>query len=328
MNFGKPFRIESYNWILFIILFALPTFYFNFFKEGKDSEAFGLAMGSIISGLIFILFFSYLIWVITKKNQKALNTTFSILLLLSILSGLSSITDSVIEKNGFVDELNEVKQDHYKRLSVNHQENFKSKEILNLEMNAVIDKHLKRNESIKQKNLLRGIKEFLNEAYDHTYGSDIMMDSINMDTFFDIEYLVNNNDYQRQIRIAKNYVIAIKKSEFFLENIDSILISIMENNGVDNTKKNRREILRGYEKGMKGKKELLQNSFFFHQKYGNYFIESIEFLEDKKSTFSFSEGTLFFDHAQDTQKFNNLIDSISKIETEINTNFESIASNN
>uniref|UniRef100_UPI00404819DF hypothetical protein n=1 Tax=Flavobacterium sp. TaxID=239 RepID=UPI00404819DF len=262
----------------------------------------------------FASFFGLLFWFILGRKQNGGSTTFTVLIILTLLGQINNFAknsnESTIDTSELKIAITKYKED-LKNDSIKGDVAFQNfTDVLEKNVDLFITQS-----SGDQKELFIGLKEFITEAKAEGNIWTTAQSKIASESFFDFSILHEQGEVESQIQIARDFAEASKRYKLFIQSRLKKLNQIIKNKDIDDEFS--KAIIDVIEQKVKKQNPIFVPYIDNNITYGNKMVIVLEMIKKNKWSKT-PEGYIEFKDALIDTQFNDIMIELTEIEEKVN----------
>ncbi|WP_445717261.1 hypothetical protein [Flavobacterium sp.] len=308
-----PYRITKTNWIVYAVACFIAVL-MSLKEIHRIPEFIGHAIGLCFAFLLFASFFGLLFWFILGRKQNGGSTTFTVLIILTLLGQINNFAknsnESTIDTSELKIAITKYKED-LKNDSIKGDVAFQNfTDVLEKNVDLFITQS-----SGDQKELFIGLKEFITEAKAEGNIWTTAQSKIASESFFDFSILHEQGEVESQIQIARDFAEASKRYKLFIQSRLKKLNQIIKNKDIDDEFS--KAIIDVIEQKVKKQNPIFVPYIDNNITYGNKMVIVLEMIKKNKWSKT-PEGYIEFKDALIDTQFNDIMIELTEIEEKVN----------
>ncbi|MQP52421.1 MULTISPECIES: hypothetical protein [unclassified Flavobacterium] len=308
-----PYRITKTNWIVYAVACFIAVL-MSLKEITRIPEFIGHAIGLCFAFLLFASFFGILFWFILGRKQNGGSTTFTVLIIITLLGQINNFAknsnENTIDTNELKIAINKYKED-LKNDSIPGNVAFQNfTDVLEKNVDQFIEQS-----SGDQKELFIGLKEFITEAKEEGNNWTTAQSKIASESFFDFSILNEQDEVDRQIQIARDFAEASERYKLFIQSRLKKLNQIIKNKDIDDEFS--KIIIDVIEQKVKKQNPIFVPYIDNNITYGNKMVIVLEMIKKNKWSKT-PEGYIEFKDALIDTQFNDIMIELTEIEEKVN----------
>jgi len=303
---------KSYFGVVAVLLFVI----FIAFSD-KTTYQIGEFTGKLISSIVFPSIFAWIVWRLSGRSEKSGSLTFNIVLTLILLSQIGQLSNK-LQKSQKLRELLVQKSEFKKKFS-STDDQAEIDIAYNEYKDSIIDglDNLSEVSSGQEKQIYRILSDFTTESQITIQNWRESYAAILSPRILDYSLLISDEEFDYQKNIFRTY---IKKTQIYAEFLVNMVPNIKKRLSVlGEGSTHAKDAIKGVTKQYLSQQPILEPLIQEHIEYGKKMIQLIELLQKNKDQWIYENDELFIHSDNVLNKFNELIDELSKNEATINT---------
>lgn len=308
-----PYKITKTNWIVFAVACSISVL-LRLITFDDVPEFIGNAVGIGIGYLFFASLFGVVFWFLLGRKENGGSTTFNVLIVIMLLGQFGEFSRNL--------KKNDIDTTEWNKAISKYKEDIKNDSIpadvafqtfaASLEKN--IDIFIEQS-SGDQKELFIGLKEFINEAKQEGNNWTAAQSKIASESFFNFSLLNNEDEINKQIQTAEEFIVASKRYKQFFQSRLAKLEAIIKDKEIEGDLS--KDVLEGVKLKVKKQNPVFIPYINYNIEYGIKMKEVLVLIKNNNWKLTKEEYIEFKDATIDEQ-FNNLIMELTEIEEKVN----------
>ncbi len=318
-----PFHLWKLNWILLVLTMALSGRRGYLTCSGDEAYVTGYVSGAVLGALLFVWGIGYLLFRISRRNQRTGNVTVLILAILNALSAMASIDRSpsaaMIEKARSLEHgVDSMRKEMLDDFDTDNVQTMREKQIVMQHVALDGMKDLAASATSEdERRFFEATREFMRigaETNDYWHES---YNTLMSERFLNYSLLQTEQEFDWQYAVLDEFASRTVKAYSFMKNMEGEYGAVLDRYAVSARLK--QSGLEGF-RSRAGYQSLMEELEAGYLDYADACRRLLVFMETQKGRYQYEAqtGSVLFDENGQIELYNQLVQQIAEVEQRLN----------